>query len=311
MARPKKNEGGAIAPAPAVPAAPNTTPAEGVSTTPEATVVEPIQADGTTIVTPSDSAVDQAALPAEVAPEQPVVPPSQREEGTTALSTEEPLPVVARAAEQVELAATPIPEGLGPVGMTLEDLDSLGIPRPGARLTCASFENGQPVAGTVLSLSEELDVARVLLDGLGWRWPVPTGRIDGSTWTHDPSDYPPPGKVPAFDADARRAPETPRLEEPDSERAPAVPAAPVVEEAPVVAAPAPVPAQPRKPSAAQVALGIPEHYIRCRINGLGSISGHGLNEEGKPSEQHLGGRIAYFTTATVQKLGHMLDVLED
>ncbi len=361
MARPKKIEGGATTQPVTTDtsSAPNTTPAEGVSTTPEAIAAEPTQLDDTTTVTPAEGAVDTAALPlgggSTEPTEAPVVPPSRSEDGTNpapVAAVEEPLPLeVAIQPEQVAPVATstPIPDGLGPKEMSLEDLDALGIPRPGARLTCASFENGQPVAGTVLRLSEALDVVLVLLDGLGWRWPVPTGRIDGATWVHDSTDHPAPGEVPAFDAEARRPQSEQRLEEPDSERPEVltVSAADRLRErwagglrafygkspedvtdeevvtfaarmegelAPVAAveAPAlPAEAQPRKLSAEQVALGIPEHYIRCRIKGLGSISGHGLTEEGKPHENHVGGSVAYFTTATVKKLADLLTVLDE
>jgi len=343
MARPKKIEGGATT-QPVTTADASSAPitqAEGAPTAPEAPVVEE-----TTQVTPVDTTL--AALPTEAAAE-PVVHSSPPVEGTTPDDGTVTEGVASAQAEPSPVTTTPIPDGLGPKEMSLEDLDALGIPRPGARLTCASFENGQPVAGTVLRLSEALDVALVLLDGLGWRWPVPTGRIDGATWVHDPTDHPAPGEVPAFDAEARRPQSEPRLEEPDSERPEvlAVSAADRLRErwagglrafygkspedvtdeevvtfaarmegelAPVAAveAPAlPAEAQPRKLSAEQVALGIPEHYIRCRIKGLGSISGHGLTEEGKPHENHVGGSVAYFTTATVKKLADLLTILDE
>ena len=173
IARPKKNEGGATTPVTtATSSAPNTTPAEGVSTAPEALVAEPTQLDDTTTVTPAESAVVETSLPLEGGTadptEAPVVPPSQREDGT----------------------------------------------------------NLAPIAAV---------------------------------------------------------------------------------EAPAV----PVEAQPRKLSAEQVALGIPEHYIRCRIKGLGSISGHGLTEEGKPHENHVGGSVAYFSIATVKKLADLLTILDE
>lgn len=360
MAKPKKIEGGASTPVTAATSsAPNTTLAEGVSTAPEALAAEPTHLDDATTVTPAESAVVETAIPLEGGPTEPteasVVPPSQREDGTNpapVAAVEESLPL--EAATQPEQVApvttsTPIPDGLGPKEMSLEDLDALGIPRPGARLTCASFENGQPVAGTVLRLTDELDVALVLLDDLGWCWPVPTGRIEGTAWLHDATDYPKPGEVPAFDAEARRPQSEPRLEEPDSERPEAIAASAadrlrerwagglrafygkspedVTDEevvtfasrmegdlAPIAAVEAPalqVEAQPRKLSAEQVLLGIPEHYIRCRIKGLGSISGHGLTEDGKPHENHVGGSVAYFSIATVKKLSDLLTILDE
>ena len=119
MARPKKIEGGATTQpvTTATSSAPNTTPAEGVSTAPEALVAEPTQLDDTTTVTPAESAVVETSLPLEGGTadpaESPVVPPSQREDGTN------PAPVAAEATtqpEQVALVATstPIPDGLGP-----------------------------------------------------------------------------------------------------------------------------------------------------------------------------------------------------
>lgn len=343
MARPKKIEGGATT-QPVIRADASSAPitqAEGAPTAPEAPVVEE-----TTQVTPVDTT--SADLPTEAAVE-PVVPTSPPVEGTTPDDGTVTEGVASAQAEPSPVTTTPIPDGLGPAEMSLEDLDALGIPRPGTVLTCASFENGEAVTATVLKLSDDLNVALVLIDGLGWRWPVPTGRIEGTTWLHDATDYPPPGKVPAFDAEARRAPTDAPVVEPDSERPALVavemsaadllreryagalrtfygkPPAEVTDEQVAAFAakmdeaiePAALPTEvaappPRVATPAMVALGIDTNYVLCRIHGLGSIAGHGLREsDGAPMEFHRGGTRAYFTTATVKKLADLLTVLDE
>ena len=73
----------------------------------------------------------------------------------------------------------------------------------GTELACAPFETGELVIGHVRSVGETGVV--LLLQDLGWLWPVKRTRIDlpGGEWKHVVADYPPPGADPVFDEEHR------------------------------------------------------------------------------------------------------------
>lgn len=90
-------------------------------------------------------------------------------------------------------------------------LDLLPLPsdpptRVDAVLRCGSFEGGTVVVGRVAELDIAAQSALLEIQGLDRFWPVAFRRIYEGTWTHVPSDYPPPGADMAFDERFRPAP---------------------------------------------------------------------------------------------------------
>lgn len=343
MARPKKNEGAKGAP----PAPSGITTADGVSTTPEApaTVVQDETTGGTHPEGVAETApTDPSALsadPIEQVVAEEVVPGSRGDDGTTiavvlppASAGIEPVMPLPEASTTVEVTPSPGPtppmatstadataaepepplgEKLAPRlpgipgGIEPHELTEMGIPLPGAVLTCAAFEDGQPEQGVVTEISPELDVLHVWLRRGRCLWPIPTALIEGTTWTHREDAYPPLGMVSLFDS-MFRAPSSPPSNAPaawlDEEPVPVAAPVATLPTEPPAAPPAPEPAPP-----ARSPFDIPEHYTLCKVLGLGSISGHGIRaSDGRHLEHFDGGSLVYFPAATVRKLAELLEV---
>lgn len=247
-----------------------------------------------------------------------VVPDSRRGDGTTLVTTEgvSTLPVEQTEEEVYPKGAKLLDEIPGvPAGVTLEELAEMGLPLPGTILTCALFETGKPEEGIVVSIHVELDVVNVWLRNSKRMWPVPAARIDGAAWTHVNEDYPDPTVSASFD----------RLHRSEAAHPANVPAAWLIiytdavisslsaqgEQVAVELAPLPSSSAASLAAQTKALLGVPEHYMLCKILGLGSISGHGHRaSDGKAMEDHAGGSQVYFPAATVRKLGHILEIIE-
>lgn len=107
-----------------------------------------------------------------------------------------PAPPPAPASSSVEPEPPPAPAA--PSAPRDEDTSLVG-----EVLTCACFEGGLPIEGLVID--QRYGDALLELSN-GETWPVRGSRIEGRTWRHDATDYPPPGADPSFDEQYRTKP---------------------------------------------------------------------------------------------------------